>query len=292
MTSFTISDDDLQSLKDQVVVITGGSSGIGLATVKRLLGIGAKVVVGDLNEPPEPEKSQVTYLKVDATSWKEQLELFKKAKEKYGTVNHAFANAGIKPTVSLLEDDVDKNGDLLPPKLDTINVNLIGVMYTIKLAIYYIKQNSEGGSIVISGSGSSFRRFSPTDYTTTKHGVTGLVRSLYGNLHPTIPIRVNAIAPSWTDTGILSREMFAAMGDLVQPADVVARSVILLMADKNRHGEMIYSECGKFWEIEKGEDGLNQYASKMLGQSGEGPEEGVFRKLKKMAEEMAAAAKV
>lgn len=50
---------------------------------------------------------------------------------------------------------MDENGDLLPPNLDTINVNLIGVMYTVKLAIYYIKQNPNGGSIVMTGSGSS-----------------------------------------------------------------------------------------------------------------------------------------
>ena len=62
---------------------------------------------------------------------------------------------GIKPTATLLEDDVDENGDLLPPHLDTINVNLLGCMYTVKLGIHYIKQNPRGGSIVMTGSGSS-----------------------------------------------------------------------------------------------------------------------------------------
>ena len=56
---------------------------------------------------------------------------------------------------TLLEDTTDSNGDPLPPKLNTINVNLIGVMYTTKLAIHYLKQNPAGGSIVLTGSGSS-----------------------------------------------------------------------------------------------------------------------------------------
>ncbi|KAF2467295.1 NAD(P)-binding protein [Lindgomyces ingoldianus] len=291
MTSFTISDSDLQGVKDKVVIVTGAASGIGLATVKRLLSIGARVVASDVNEMPEPEKSQVTFKKVDVTSWKEQLEMFKMAKEKFGTIDHVFANAGISPTVNLLEEDVDENGDLLPPKLNTINVNLLGCMYTTKLGIYYIKQNLEGGSIVMTGSGSSFRRFSPTDYTTSKHAVLGMLRALYGNLYPKIPIRINSIAPSWTDTAIVPRNVIPVIGeDGIQSADVVARSVIVLMADQDRHGEMIYSDRGKFWDIENGEVGLNRYASKMLGQEGVGPEEEVSRRLKKMTENMAGAA--
>jgi hypothetical protein len=57
--------------------------------------------------------------------------------------------------VSLLEEDVDENGDLLPPRSKTLDINLTGVIYSVKLAIYYIKQNPQGGSIVMTGSGSS-----------------------------------------------------------------------------------------------------------------------------------------
>ncbi|KAF2109894.1 hypothetical protein BDV96DRAFT_467116, partial [Lophiotrema nucula] len=184
MTSFEIPESALEDIRDQVVIVTGASSGIGLATVKRLIKHGAKVYASDVNDLPEPEKSQVPFLRVDVTSWTQQLALFKAAKEKYGIVHHVFANAGISPTASLLEDDVDENGDLLPPRLDTINVNLISVMYSVKLGVNYIKQTPEGGSIVMTGSGSSFTRFSPTDYTTSKHGVYGLLRSMYENLSP------------------------------------------------------------------------------------------------------------
>ena len=84
---------------------------------------------------------------------------------KYGKIDHVFANAGIAPTTSLLEEDVDSSGDLLPPNLKTLNVNLTGCLYTVKLAIHHIRKNPDGGSIVITASGSSFTRFPATDYS-------------------------------------------------------------------------------------------------------------------------------
>ncbi|KAF1994301.1 NAD(P)-binding protein [Amniculicola lignicola CBS 123094] len=287
MTSFTISDRDLESIKDQVVVVTGASSGIGLATVKRLLQHGAKVFASDLNPIPESENLKVPFRKTDVASWQEQIGLFKAVKEEYGAVHHVFANAGISPSTLLLEDDVDENGDLLAPSLKTININLIGVMYTVKLGIHYIKQNANGGSIVMTGSGSSFRPFAPTDYTTTKHAVTGLLRSLSLTLHPFIPnVRINAIAPSWTSTGIVPDSIRGIVGpDGIQSADVVARSVTVLMADTKRHGQMIYSDLGNFWELEQGDVGLVAYASKMLGQE-TSPEQAAVDKLRALQTEM------
>ena len=92
--------------------------------------------------------------------------MFKAAKQKYGKIDHVFANAGIGPSTTLLEDEeIDENGDPLPPKLNTINVNFIGVMYTVKLGLYYLKKDPSGGSIVITASGSSFARFPGTDYS-------------------------------------------------------------------------------------------------------------------------------
>lgn len=90
---------------------------------------------------------------------------FKATEKEYGKIDHVFANAGIAPTVSLLEEDVDSNGDLLPPNLKTINVNLLGCLYTVKLGIHHIRKNPAGGSIVITASGSSFTRFPAPDYS-------------------------------------------------------------------------------------------------------------------------------
>ncbi|KAF1838953.1 NAD(P)-binding protein [Decorospora gaudefroyi] len=240
MTSLTITDSELDGIKDQVVLITG------LATLRRVISHGGKVFASDVNPLPEPEASSVPFIKANVTSWKEQLDMFKAAEKEYGKIDHVFANAGIPPSTTLLEEDVDEKGDLLPPKLDTMNVNLTGCMYTVKLGIHYIKSHANGG-------------------TTTKHGILGLVRALYTQLYPKIPIRLNAIAPSWTDTAIIPREVVAFLGEgNCQSADAVAQSVVLLMADGQRHGQVMYSDKGRFWEMEDGETGYHALTKKML----------------------------
>lgn len=92
--------------------------------------------------------------------------MFKAAVTEYGHIDHVFANAGISMTSTFLEDDVDENGDPLPPKMDTVNVNFIGCLYTVKLGVHYLRKNPKGGSIVMTASKSSFTRFAPTDYST------------------------------------------------------------------------------------------------------------------------------
>jgi NAD(P)-dependent dehydrogenase (short-subunit alcohol dehydrogenase family) len=91
---------------------------------------------------------------------------FKAAKKQYGRIDHVFANAGVSMTTTFLEDDVDENGDLLPPNLKTMNVNLIGCLYTVKLGIHHLRKDSRDSSIVVTASGSSFTRFPTPDYST------------------------------------------------------------------------------------------------------------------------------
>lgn len=121
---------------------------------------------------------------------------------------------------------------------------------------------------------------------TAKHAVLGLMRSLHGQLHPRLPIRINAIAPSWTDTGIIPRQVLAVLGEgNYQSADVVARSVTVLMADQKRHGELVYSELGRYMDLENGEKGHHALTAKTLGAESEDelPELKLMRGLLQMA---------
>ena len=92
---FDISSDDpkLKALKDKVIVITGASSGIGLATTKLCLELAAKVAVCDMNPCPVTD-DKLLFEKVDVREWKAQAAFFKKAVEKFGRIDHVFANAG------------------------------------------------------------------------------------------------------------------------------------------------------------------------------------------------------
>lgn len=116
---------------------------------------------------------------------------------------------------------------------------------------------------------------------TSKHAVLGLLRSLHENLYPNLPVRINAIGPSWTETGIVPKAIIAALGqDAIQSPDVVARSVVNLMAN-NHHGEFIYSDRGKFWDIESGENALHSWGGRHLPSYVS--EQGAIEKLKKLA---------
>ena len=119
---------------------------------------------------------------------------------------------------------------------------------------YFRHQSPPGGSIVCTASAAAFQRFRVADYTAAKHGVLGWMRGIVPNiLDSKFPIRVNAIAPSWTLTGLIPEELVEVMGQYCewQGPEVVARSVIVLMADGQRQGQLIYSVGGKFWEIEE-----------------------------------------
>ncbi|KAF2502316.1 putative oxidoreductase,short chain dehydrogenase [Lophium mytilinum] len=261
MTDLNIKKSDLVGLKGKVVVITvrvcshscyttGGSSGIGLATAQLLLSLGAQVVVGDTNAPPEA--LHATFLKTDVRVWADQVALFNKAIETHGVIDHVFANAGVAKTTSLIDDELDSNGNLKAPDLITYNVNLIGCMYTTRLGVFHLKKNPKGGSIVVTGSACSYQGFSVVDYCTAKHGVLGLVRSVKAQLPPALNIRINCLAPEWTDTGLVKSTFFRSLDVPVQGPEVVALSAALCMADGARNGQLILSKEGKFKELEGG----------------------------------------
>jgi hypothetical protein len=114
---------------------------------------------------------------------------------------------------------------------------------------------------------------------------------MYCNLSPELPIRINGIGPSWTETGIVSQSVIDTIGrDAIQSPDVVARSVLNLMAGPGKaHGEFIFSDRGKFWDLENGPRGLNAYARNMIGDEYV-PEESAVEQLKARVRSSAAKA--
>ena len=99
-------------LANKVSVITGGCSGLGLATARRFTAEGAKVVIGDIDEsngPPIAAEVGGTFVRVDVVSKDDVDNLFKVAKDTYGSVDIAFNNAGISPPEddSILDTDLE-----------------------------------------------------------------------------------------------------------------------------------------------------------------------------------------
>lgn len=115
MPEFTISDGDLATLGGKAVVLTGCSSGIGLATVKELIKVGAKVVGGDLSGPKSAVDSRdFEFVQVDVTDWKALRNLFKHAASRFGHIDHVFANAGayLSTELSVRRKDLPLTSDL------------------------------------------------------------------------------------------------------------------------------------------------------------------------------------
>ncbi|KAI1294456.1 short chain dehydrogenase [Xylaria venustula] len=255
MSEFVITDDSLTSLKDKTVIVTGGSSGIGLSAVQLLLSLGASVISADLREPTESAVSsaQFNFCKTDVTKWQDLVGVFKKAIELHGQVDHVFANAGVGPKVNYVNGlELDDNGDPKEPSSFVLDINLTAMINTAALAIHYIRQNPSGGSIVINSSSTGVQRFRAVDYAVSKHGTVGLMRGLHAALTAqNLPVRVNALAPSWTSTGMVMDELFKQFGIYTQPAAAVARAVAKLMADESRRGQLIHIDHGLYKEIDE-----------------------------------------
>ena len=197
-------------LDGKVAVVTGGCSGIGLATVNRFVEEGARVVIGDIDDQRGHElvgqlggEDIATYLHVDVTSKDEVDALFAKAKDTWGSVDIAFNNAGISPP----DDD-----SILDTELEAWRrvqeVNLTSVYLCCKAALpYMIEQKS--GSIINTASfvavmGAATSQIS---YSASKGGVLSMSREL-GVQFAREGIRVNALCPGPVNTPLL-KELFA-----------------------------------------------------------------------------------
>jgi NAD(P)-dependent dehydrogenase (short-subunit alcohol dehydrogenase family) len=234
-------------LDGKVAVITGGCSGIGLATVRRFLEEGAKVVIGDLDDTRgaqlETELGQgdgrCTYVHVDVTSKDEVDALFRAAKDTYGSVDVAFNNAGISPA----DDD-----SILTTELEAWKrvqeVNLTSVYLCCKAALPYMLEQGRGSIIntasFVAVMGAATSQIS---YSASKGGVLSMTREL-GVQFAREGVRVNALCPGPVNTPLL-QELFAKdqeraarrlvhvpMGRFGEPEEM-ANAVLFLASDES-----------------------------------------------------------
>jgi len=195
-----------QRLAGKVAVITGGASGIGLATAKRFAAEGATVVIGDVDESTGTAAAELVgglFVRVDVTDEDQVNTLFDTAAATYGSVDIAFNNAGISPP-----DDDSIETTELPAWNKVQDVNLKSVYLCCRAALrHMVAQGS--GSIINTASfvavlGSATSQIS---YTASKGGVLAMSREL-GVQFARQGIRVNALCPGPVNTPLL-QELFA-----------------------------------------------------------------------------------
>jgi NAD(P)-dependent dehydrogenase (short-subunit alcohol dehydrogenase family) len=224
-------------VRGKCAVVTGGASGIGLATARALLDAGASVVVADVQEPPDDLGA--TFVPTDVRRREDWARVVETAERDLGGLDFAHLNAGIalgQPDITAIADDeVDR----------ILDINLDGVVLGARAVIPAMRKRG-GGAIVATASLAGLIAFAPDPlYTLTKHGVVGLVRAMAEPLRAD-GITINAICPGIVDTPILSpeaREAIIAAGfPLIAPEDIAAAVV----------GRFAGAETGQAWVCQHG----------------------------------------
>jgi NAD(P)-dependent dehydrogenase (short-subunit alcohol dehydrogenase family) len=238
-------------LKGKTAFITGGNSGIGLATAKLFAAEGARVAItGRDSDRLHSAVAEIGHgafaIKADATDPAALEDAVAQAVKKFGKLDIVFANAGIPGNTPL-------GGTTLETFEKIIKTNLTGVFFTVQAAV---PQMNDNGSIVLNGSVISVLG-SPgySAYAATKAGV----RVMASELSPR-GIRVNVVAPGGTRTpiwgpGIATPEAEKALEGRIPrstplgrigEADHIAKTVLFLASDDAAHvqGQEIFVDGG------------------------------------------------
>ncbi|MEU9484092.1 glucose 1-dehydrogenase [Streptomyces decoyicus] len=229
----------MQRFTNKTALITGGTSGMGLATARRLLDEGAYVVITGRDQARldaavaqlDAVDDRVLAVRADSASLDDLDVLMRRIETWRGTLDAVFANAGtgvFKPTVEITEDDFDR----------TVNVNFKGVFFTVQKALRLMPR---GGTVVINASWTLYRGLPVASvYSASKAAVHNLARTMGSDLAAR-GIRVNSVSPGYIDTAMwreantrpdaeARNSAEVALGSLGHP-DEVAAAVAFLASD-------------------------------------------------------------
>ena len=238
----------MKKLEGKVAVITGGNSGIGLATAQRFVEEGAHVFITgrrqtELDAAVKQIGDNVTGVRSDVSNLADLDRLYATVKEQKGRIDILFANAGVAELVPL--------GAITEALFDkTFNINVKGLLFTVQKVLPLFQ---DGGSIILNASIASSKGFEANSvYSATKAAIRSFARTWTVDLKHR-KIRVNAISPGPIDTpgfrGLVQTaeqlEQFKAsvvatvpLGRMGTP-DEVAKVVLFLASDDSSYVTVI-----------------------------------------------------
>ncbi len=228
--------------KNKVIIVTGGSFGIGKATAIAFAKQGAKIVIVDWAENPESIAfikdlgNDVIFIKCDVSRSDEVKSMVEKTIATFGRLDYAFNNAGIEGNTALTPDCTEDNWD------KTIAINLKGVWLCMKYEIPEMLKQGKGVIINCSSVAGLVGFEGLPAYVASKHGVVGLTKTaaLECAKHG---IRINAVCPGVIQTPMIDRltgkkkeaiEQYTALeplGRFGQPEEI-ANAVLWLCSDE------------------------------------------------------------
>ncbi|MBR1138762.1 MULTISPECIES: glucose 1-dehydrogenase [Bradyrhizobium] len=242
-------------LANKTALITGGSSGIGLATARRFVAEGAKVAItgrdaGRLEAAVRDLGPNAQALVADVTDIAATEAAVARAAERFGKLDILFANAGIPGATPA--------GATKPEVFEqVIRTNLTGVFFTVQAALQHL---NDGASIILNGSVISvLGNPGYSAYAASKAGVRAMARVLASELSPR-GIRVNVVSPGATRTPIWGAALatpdaeraFEAriaattpLGHIGEPENI-ASTVLFLASDEAAHiqGQELFVDGG------------------------------------------------
>jgi NAD(P)-dependent dehydrogenase (short-subunit alcohol dehydrogenase family) len=232
-------------------VVTGGAKGIGLGVVRELTAEGWHCAILDSDPAGQAVADELggAFVQADVTLPEELRAAFADLAARFGPIHGLVNSAGINrtgPSDQVLPEDWQR----------VLDVDLSGTFYACQAAFPHM---APGSAIVNLASVFAMRALpGRVAYAAAKHGVVGITRVLAVEWAGR-PIRVNAVAPSWTDTPLIRDQLAAGtldlevldrvpMGRLAQVEDVVG-AIVFLLGDKASFitGQTLYVDGGYTW---------------------------------------------
>ncbi len=208
------------SLEGKVALITGGSSGIGAATVRLFVQAGARVVFNYLRGQAEAQRlveecgaDRCHAVQADLTGTAGAEPLLRAAVERFGSLHALVVNHGIWAPEAAVDQMADQQWR------HTLAVNLDSAFAVTKHAVAQMKRQGRGGHIVfISSTAGQRGEDDHCDYAATKGALISMTKGLSTELAP-FGIYVNCVAPGWVDTPMTA----GALNDPEYRAEIFAR---------------------------------------------------------------------
>jgi 3-oxoacyl-[acyl-carrier protein] reductase len=247
-------------LKGEVVLVTGGSRGIGAAISKAAANAGATIAVGyrendgaasSVIESIRGSGGEAAMFRADLADPSEARRLVAEVEASFGRIDGLVNNAGIMPTSPLLGIDVDEWSAVL-------STNLSGPFYCSQAALPGMVQRSRGSIVMISSRLGQIGWPELAHYSAAKAGLLGLTKSMAREFGPR-GIRVNAVAPGFTVTDMTREIVGTESGrrrlaelpsrQFPEPEDVAA-AVLFLLSDAAVmfHGQTLNPNGGGYMQ--------------------------------------------
>ncbi len=230
-------------LEGRCALVTGGASGIGLATVRRFTEEGARVAIVDLNDAAGKQAAADvggTFVRCDVSDPVQVANAFEHAKDALGSLDIAYMNAGVTTGESEITELTDEQ------YFRILNINVNGVVFGIREAVRAMTPN--GGSILATASLAGLIAYAGDPvYALTKHAVVGIVRGLGPSLRDR-SITINAICPGITETPLVGEqavEMLKQANFPLIPPEAIADACVQAITDGG---------TGNCWAIQPGRE--------------------------------------